>query len=81
VVTTIINVLVIMLGIIVLATFFGQYIAISIFHIKLHCEKIARKIRVSVSILRRDYIKSNKQRTDCSSTDASEKMKKYAYDN
>ena len=68
-VTTIIDVLVIIMGIIVLATFFGQYIAISISRIKLHAEKLARKIRVSVSIRRRDYISSNKQRTGRSSTE------------
>ena len=64
-VTTIIDVVVIIVGIIVLAILFRTYIAISI--VKLHSEKIVRKIKVSISMLQRNNKRSNNQKSDRSS--------------
>ncbi|MGC1132108.1 MAG: hypothetical protein WA941_04760 [Nitrososphaeraceae archaeon] len=65
VVTTIIDVVVIIVGIIVLAILFRTYIVISI--VKLHSEKIVRKIKVSLSMLQRNNKRSNNQKSDRSS--------------
>lgn len=64
-VTTIIDVVVIIVGIIVLAILFRTYIVISI--VKLHSEKIVRKIKVSLSMLQRNNKRSNNQKSDRSS--------------
>ena len=66
-VTTIIGVVVIIVGIIVLAILFRTYIAIPISIVKLHSEKIVRKIKVSISMLQRNNKRSNNQKSDRSS--------------
>jgi hypothetical protein len=67
VVTTIIDVVVIMMGIIVLAILFRAYIAILISIVKVHSDKIIRKIKVSISMLERNYKRSHNQKSDRSS--------------
>lgn len=69
VVTTIIDVVVIIMGIIVLAILFRAYIAILISIVKVHSNKIIRKIKISISMLKRNYKRSHNQKSDRSSTE------------
>ncbi len=66
-VTTIIDVVVIIMGIIVLAILLRAYIAILISILKVHSDKIVRKIKVSISMFKRNYKRSHNQKSDRSS--------------
>ena len=66
-VTTIIDVVVIIMGIIVLAILFKQNFVTSISLLKVHGEKMARRIKVSISMLQRNYKRSHNQKSDRSS--------------
>ena len=63
-VTTLKDVGVIMMGIIVLAILFGPYVANSISIVNKTCKRLTRKLKVSCDILRRNIKGSNKRKSD-----------------